>query len=208
MAGADLWSKIHAERKALAADLEALGDEQWTTISLCNNWTVRDVVAHMTATARMTSASFFGKMLGSGFSLPRVQAKDIAVEKGSSPADALARFKAELTSVKGPPGPAETMLGETFVHSEDIRRALGISHEYPRDGAMQVADFYKKSNLIIGTKKRIDGLGLKATDVDWSYGCGPEISGPIMSLVMAMTGRKAPLDDLSGEGVSILRSRP
>ena len=46
-----------------------------------------------------------------------------------------------------------------------------------------------------------------ATDAEWSHGTGPEVSGPILSLVMAMTGRKAPLDDLTGDGVATLRSR-
>ncbi|HEX9546882.1 MAG TPA: hypothetical protein VF942_06065 [Acidimicrobiales bacterium] len=70
-----------------------------------------------------------------------------------------------------------------------------------------MATFYKGSNLIIGAKKRIAGLKLTATDVDWSTGDGPDASGPILSLVMAMTGRKAALGDLSGPGVETLRSR-
>jgi hypothetical protein len=73
---------------------------------------------------------------------------------------------------------------------------------------VEVADFFKKSNLIIGAKRRIDGLSLRATDVTWSHGSGPEVAGPILSLVMAMTGRKAALGDLSGEGVATLGSRP
>jgi hypothetical protein len=98
-------------------------------------------------------------------------------------------------------------LGETIVHSEDIRRRLGIKHDYPAEAVVRVADFFKGSNLLIGSKRRIDGLTLRATDAEWSHGTGPEVSGPILSLVMAMAGRKAALDDLSGEGVSTLRSR-
>jgi hypothetical protein len=51
------------------------------------------------------------------------------------------------------------------------------------------------------------GSAGRFTDAEWSHGTGPEVSGPILALVMAMTGRKAALDDLSGEGVSTLRSR-
>ena len=51
-------------------------------------------------------------------------------------------------------------------------------------------------------------LTLRATDADWSHGTGPEVKGPILSLVMAMTGRKAADDDLAGDGVATLRSRP
>jgi uncharacterized protein (TIGR03083 family) len=124
-----------------------------------------------------------------------------------TPADTLARFKSKIESSSHPPGPADTWLGETVVHSEDIRRPLGIKHEVPTDALTRVADFYKGSNLIIGAKKRIDGLTLRATDTGWSTGSGPEVSGPLLSLVMVMTGRKEALEDLSGEGVATLRNR-
>jgi uncharacterized protein (TIGR03083 family) len=205
---ADLMPAIQDERKALAADLEGLSDQQWATTSLCDGWTVQDVAAHMTATAKISPPQFFVKMIGSGFSLKRMQTKDIAVERGSSPAETLSRFKAEITSTKHPPGPNQTWLGEAVIHAEDIRRALGITHDYPIDDVVAVAEFYKGSNLIVGAKKRIAGLKLHATDVDWSTGDGPEVSGPILSLVMAMTGRKEVLGDLSGPGVETLRSRP
>ncbi len=204
----DIWPTIQAERKALASDLEALDQDQWAQTSLCTQWTVRDVVAHMTATAKITPPAFFGKMLISGFSLSTLQGKDIAVERGDSPADALARFEAIESSRKHPPGPADTWLGETIVHAEDIRRALGTGHEYPADAVVHVADFYKNSNLILGTKRRIEGLTLQATDTNWSHGTGPSVSGPMIALVMAMTGRKAVAGELSGDGVATLQARP
>ena len=71
----------------------------------------------------------------------------------------------------------------------------------------RAADFFKASNLLIGTKSRIGGLTLQATDVDWTTGHGPEVSGPILSLLMAMTGRRAALDDLSGDGLATLAER-
>ena len=207
MAKSDVWPAIHAERKALAADLDGLGEDAWATPSLCGEWTVRDVLAHMTGTARLTSGSFFPKLIGSGFSLGRLQAKAIGEERGASPADTLARFKQEVDSTTGPPGPTDTMLGETVVHAEDIRRPLGVKHPYPTDEVVRVADFYKNSNLILGTKRRIAGLSLQATDVDWRHGDGPTVSGPMTSLLLAMTGRKPALDDLTGDGVATLRTR-
>ena len=208
MAKATIWPVVHAERKALAADLAGIGDDRWAVSSLCSEWTVRDVVAHMTATAKISPASFFPKLIGSGFSLTRMQKKDIAANRGSSPAEALSLFESVITSEKGPPGPPETNLGETLVHSNDIRRALEIPHDYPTDAAVTVADFYKRSNLIIGGKRRVTGVTLKATDVEWTSGSGPEVSGPIMTIVMAMTGRKQVLDELAGDGVAVLRQRP
>jgi uncharacterized protein (TIGR03083 family) len=207
MLNGDVWDVIHAERKTLADDLATLTAAQWATPSLCGGWTVSDALAHMTATAKMTPPLFFGKLVTSGFSFTKLQSRDIAAEKGASTAETLARFAAEVNSSSHPPGPNDSWLGETLVHSEDIRRPLGIVHSYPSDAATQVANFYKGSNLLIGAKTRIAGVTLRATDADWQHGEGPEVSGPIMSLVMAMTGRKAPLDDLSGDGVATLASR-
>lgn len=207
MAKIDIWPTVQAERTSLAADLSGLSDERWDTPSLCDAWTVRDVLAHMTATAKITPASFFPKLMGSGFRLTRLQARDIAAERGATPGDTLRGFEGIVASRKGPPGPPLTMMGETLLHAEDIRRPLGISHQYPTESLVQVADFFKGSNLIIGTKRRIAGLSLQATDTSWSHGSGPEVSGPMLPLLQAMTGRKAALVDLQGAGVDILRRR-
>jgi len=203
----DIWPVIHAERKSLAGDLRPLTDEQWDTASLCDGWTVRDVLAHMTSAANLTPPVFFATLIGSGFNFEKLQAKGIAARRGASPAETLAGFEKVETSVKHPPGPTDTWLGEAIVHSQDIRRPLGIEHQYPTEAVVRVADFYKGSNVLIGSKNRIADLTLRATDTDWSYGAGPEVSGPILSLVMAMTGRKAAIDDLTGDGVATLRSR-
>jgi uncharacterized protein (TIGR03083 family) len=207
MGSADIWPAVHAERRALATDLRQLSSEDWATPSLCANWTVRDVLAHMTSAAKLPPAGFVARLIGSGFSFDKLQEKGVAAQRGDSPADTLANFESVLTSVKHPPGPNQTWLGETIVHSEDIRRALGIQHKYPTDAVVTVADFYKGSNLLIGSKNRIAGLTLRASDADWSHGTGPEVSGPILSLVLAMTGRKVADDDLTGDGVAALRSR-
>jgi uncharacterized protein (TIGR03083 family) len=208
MATFDNWAVVKTERQALADDLGSLDDKDWATPSLCDDWTVHDVLAHMTATAQITPGAFFSKLIGSGFSLKKMQAKDIAVERGSSGADTLARFRSNVSSTKSPLGPKDTWLGETIIHSEDIRRPLGIQRDYPTDAVARVADFYPGSNLLIWAKRRIAGLQLTASDTSWTHGQGPRVSGPILALLMAMTGRKAGLVDLEGDGVETLRARP
>ena len=209
MADIDIWPVVHDERAALAADLTSasLGEEQWSGPSQCEGWSVRDVLAHMSATANMTPGKFFPKMIASGFSFDKVQDKGIAAERGASGAETLSRFQAVIGSEKKPPGPKDTVLGETIIHADDIRRSLGLQQTYPDDALVEVADFYKGSNLIIGTKRRIDGLALRATDTGWSYGAGPEVSGPMLPLLLAMAGRKGVLNELSGDGVETLRQR-
>jgi uncharacterized protein (TIGR03083 family) len=161
----------------------------------------------MTATAAMTPPSFFANLIGSGFRFGAMQAKAIAKQNEGTPADTLGRFKAQVDASTHPPGPIDSWLGETIVHAEDIRRPLGITHTYPVDEMTRIAAFYLSSNLLIGGKRRAAGLTLRATDADWSAGSGPDVSGPATSLVLAITGRPAALDDLSGEGLAELRQR-
>lgn len=207
MADASPWPLIHAEREALAADLASLDDAGWATRSLCGEWSVREVLGHMTATAKMTPPKFFAKLAGSGFRFSAMADKDVRLETAGTPAEGLAEFRRLATATSHPPGPVDTWLGESIVHSEDIRRPLGITRDYPIAAVIRVADFYKGSNVLIGAKKRITGLSLRATDAEWATGSGPEVTGPALSLVMAMTGRAAALDDLSGDGLATLRSR-
>jgi len=72
-----------------------------------------------------------------------------------------------------------------------------------------VADSWKNSNLLIGSETGgSPGCGLRATDTEWVHGDGPEVSGPLLSLILAMTGRKDVHPDLTGEGVAELARRP
>jgi uncharacterized protein (TIGR03083 family) len=201
------WPTIHAERAALADDLTGLDPVQWATPSLCEGWTVHQVLAHQVATAKMTPPKFFIKFAGSGFSFAKFAEKEIAVEAAGGPAATLAEFRRVQTSTTSPPGPKDSWLGEALVHAEDIRRPLSIVHSYPLSWVTRAIAFYGKSNAIIGAKKRVAGVTLKATDVDYSHGSGPVVEGPAMSLLMAACGRKAALADLAGPGVEVLRSR-
>ena len=207
MATTTPWPLIHAEREALAADLAPLTDEQWATASLCTGWTVRDVLGHMTATAKMTPPKFFAAFAAAGFRFNTMTAKGVAAEATPAPAAGLANFREHLKDTTHPPGPVESMLGEAVIHAEDMRRPLGITREYPPEALVRVAEFFHGSNLIVGAKQRIAGLTLRATDTGWCAGTGPEVAGPHLSLVMALTGRSAALTDLSGDGLATLRSR-
>ena len=207
MASDSPWQTIHSERGALADDLATLTDAQWATPSLCRPWTVHEVLGHMTVTAKMTPPRFFLKLASSGFRFHAMSAREVAAETSGTPSQTLAEFRSHINDSTAPPGPVDTWLGETLVHAEDIRRPLGIAHDYPMDALVKVADFYRKSNLLIGAKNRAAGVTLRATDADWSAGTGPEVSGPLLSLVLAMTGRPAALSDLSGQGLSELSAR-
>jgi len=204
----DTWDMIHTERAGLADELAALPADAWDRPSLLPGWKVRDVVAHMIATARMTPPKFFAGMAGAGFRFNTFSEKNIAkVESGRTDVDLVAEFRAAVNARTAPPGPTVSWLGETVVHGNDVFRALGGYREHPVEHVTTVAEFYSGSNLLIGAKNRIESVTLAATDTDWRHGTGPEVNGTTIALVMAMTGRSVALDDLSGPGVEVLRSR-
>jgi len=202
-----IWPTIHAERKALANDLADLTTEQWATQSLCSEWNVHEVLAHQVSAAKMTPPKFFAKLAAAGFNFNKYAAKQVATESAGGPAATLAAFRAVEPRETAPPGPKDTWLGEAFVHGEDIRRPLGITRSYPLPQVTRAIALYARSNVIIHGKTRVAGLTLKATDTDFSVGSGPLVQGPAISLLLATSGRKSALDDLSGPGVETLRQR-
>lgn len=202
-----LWKQIHDEREALLADLENLSDEQWQTQSLCEDWTVQQLVAHMVGTATSTKFGFLKGMAKHKGNFDAMLNEAITQYGSGTPAQTLEAYRETMHSRSAPPGPVQSWLGEALVHAEDIRRPLGIERVYPADSLREMADFYKGSNLVIGAKKRIEGVHLMATDQKWDHGKGEIVEGPLLAIIMTMTGRKEFLDDLTGEGMLTYRAR-
>src|SRR3974390_2707136 len=182
------WEMTAAERASLVDALAALPAEDWDKPTWCTGWSVRDVAGHICAAACETKAGFFGHLASAGFKFNRFTEQGVPrMTAGKSDAEIVETLRAHTDTRNSPPGPAPTWLGEAVIHGEDIFRALGQRREHPVEHVAAVADFYKGSNLVVGAKKRIAGLTLQATDADWRTGSGPAVSGPLLSLVMAMT---------------------
>lgn len=204
---ADVMSMVHAERKSLADFLGGLLPEQWSAKTTCEQWTVQDLVGHLVAAAHITAPHFFGGLVKTGFSFNRFVDGDLKQYAAGTPADVLERFRGIISSTRKPPGPTYVALGEVMVHGEEIRRSQGVKGEHPAEHVVTLAEMYKKTGPPLRAKKRVVGLKLRATDVDWSTGEGPEVAGPGMSLILAMVGRTSALEDCTGDGVETLRAR-
>ncbi|MGX5654918.1 maleylpyruvate isomerase family mycothiol-dependent enzyme [Geodermatophilus nigrescens] len=175
----DHWPLIHAERRALAADLRGLDEDRWDTPSLCGGLTVREVLAHLTAGARLGGFRWLAGVLRGRIDPDRQVAVRLREHLGSCGADTLARFERVVASTTAPPLPRIALLGEVVVHGADVRRPLGLPGAPPIDVLTRPV----------------------------AAGAGPLVRGPTLALVMATAGRAAFLDDLSGDGVEVLRAR-
>ncbi|MER7077579.1 TIGR03083 family protein [Saccharopolyspora kobensis] len=204
---AGLWELVHEEREALAADLSGLSEEQWSTPSLCEGLTVREVLAHITAAASLNPVQWLAGVIRCRFDFDKQVAMRLAEHLGADGAETLDRFRRVITSRTKPPLPVVAMLGEVIVHGEDVRRPLGIRRDYPISTLTQLAEYYRSSDLVVPAKGRIGGLRLAANDGPFETGAGQPASGTTLALIMAMVGRTAYCDDLEGDGVAVLRSR-
>ncbi len=203
----DTWTLIHHDRAALADAFDAIAPEKWSTPSWCEAWSVLDVAGHVVAAAEQTFPNFYRELFGAGLNFDRFADRGAKKNAAAGPAELARRLRARTTTTNHPPAPVMAMLGEIVVHGQDIRRPLGISYQSPPEALLAVADNWKNSNLLIGAKRRIAGVRLRATDAQWSHGDGPEVAGPLQSLVLAMVGRKGAHADLAGDGVALLASR-
>jgi uncharacterized protein (TIGR03083 family) len=201
------WDMIHAERAAVADMLADLSAEQWRQPSLCAGWTVGLMAGHILNGAEQTPGNFMKGMLRNGLRFNRFMDRATRARAGLSQDEIVAGLRRRTTTTNRPPAPVVTMLGEIVVHGEDIRHPLGLTRDVP-DGALnECLDMYTKANFPVGGKKRIHGLRLVAKDTDWTHGEGPEVVGPAGSLLLAMTGRAAGFDALSGDGADVMRQR-
>ncbi|WP_227984983.1 maleylpyruvate isomerase family mycothiol-dependent enzyme [Nocardia spumae] len=198
----------HTERAALADDLAELDDAQWAQRSLCGQWTVEEVVAHLTAAASTSRLRWLRSVLAARFDFDEHNARRLTEHRGATPAETLVRFRSIIGSTTSASSRhTAAWLGEVIVHAQDIRRPLGLAGAPALAAVTEVARFYAERNFAVASRTAIDGLRLEATDGPFTAGAGTEVRGTTLALTMAMAGRAVYCDDLTGPGVPTLRGR-
>jgi uncharacterized protein (TIGR03083 family) len=193
----------------LADRLSELEPAQWDAPSLCAGWRIRDVLAHVVAGAEgaFGVGAIVGGMARHGFNFNRWVAAD-GRARGQEPEVILAALRSAASGrTPAPAGQSVNGLMHVVIHGQDICRPLAITRELPASHVVPVADLVAADRFRFGATKRIAGLALRATDMDWSHGRGPEVAGTGEALVMMMAGRAVALRDLSGAGMSTLLAR-
>lgn len=202
----DIWPLVHSEREALIRDLAQLTDEQWTTPSLCEGWSVHDVAAHLVDNAKATGLGLVWAMARARFDFDRQNDQGMRRERGDSPHETLGRLREVAGRTTGPPVSLDSRLVEEVLHGEDIRRPLGVRHDYEPEAVARSLAHQARTSVAMGGGKQVAAkVGLRATDADIAIGEGPEVTGPAVSLLMVISGRAVALADLDGPGVAALR---
>jgi uncharacterized protein (TIGR03083 family) len=202
-----MWSLIHTERARLCDTLASFSPEQWEHFTLCKGWNVHSVAGHVLAGAEQTTGGFLTRLAASGFRFNVMTQNDVVRNAKLSPGELVTRLRATVTTTNHPPAPISAMLGEVVAHAEDICRPLGVNSGVADEALIATLQAFVNTGFPLGSKKRVAGLTISPNDLAWSHGSGPKVEGPGKALVLAMVGRTAVLEDLSGDGVAELTRR-
>lgn len=201
----DVWPVVHAERRSLLDDLEDVRSDSWSTPSLCPGWDVHDVLAHLVDDAKTTRLGFVRNLVAARFDFDRCNAAGVSREKCDDPALTRERFSEVLDRTTSAPAPRATRLVEVFVHGEDIRRPLGIAHDYPVDAVLTALQHQLRTTTGQGGgKERAQGLMLIPTDGSLHLGEGEEVRGSTIALLLAVSGRPTRAGEIAGPGAERL----
>jgi uncharacterized protein (TIGR03083 family) len=188
------WEHVAEERRSLAATLAGLTPAQWEQPSLCTQWRVRDVAAHVAMTPA-GEPSTWGIVTG----LLRARGnlwnfgRDVAVAWAARPTDEIVGVLATRADSRSMPvvTNAQNMLLDVLVHGQDIAVPLGIHRPVPTAAGITALQRIWGMGWPFHARKRLAGVTLAATDADVSLGSGPRVQGSLAALLLLTTGRTA-----------------
>ena len=196
----NLMGLARAEREDLRDLLAGLGPEQWSAPSLCAGWSVKDVVAHMLSYEELGARQLAERFVRGRLSVDRVN--DIGLREYSTrtPAQLIELLDDHLDPAGLTAGMGGAIaLTDGMIHQQDIRRPLALPRTIPAERLVPALRTALFAPTLLGVV-RVRDVRLVATDIDWTFGRGPEVRGTGEALLMTVAGRRAAVADLSGPG--------
>ena len=188
----DLQSFVAPTYHGLADLLASAPVETWDAPSLCANWQVRHVIAHMTMPVRFTPEQFGAEMAAAGGDFTALS-DTVAARDASLPlAEHVDALRSPLLCAWQPPGGgAAGAISHAVIHSLDVTIALDLPAVAPKDAVIAVLDQLTAAN---GAWFGVDlsGVRLEAADTDWTWGNGDAVRADSGLLVALLSGRTLP----------------
>ncbi|SNY28152.1 maleylpyruvate isomerase family mycothiol-dependent enzyme [Paractinoplanes atraurantiacus] len=185
------WTVITEQRLVLADLLDGLTAAEWESPSLCAGWRIRDVAAHVaTAPQPPGMAVMLGAAVRGRGSFNRVN-HDMAVRHAARPpGEIVAELRRHASSRRLPAVTNyRNIVPDVLAHSQDVAIPLGRDLPMPVAAARAAAERVWTMGWPFWARRRLRGVRLTATDIDWSVGAGEPVTGPIAALVLLLTGR-------------------
>jgi uncharacterized protein (TIGR03083 family) len=201
----DLQPLVAGTYLALAELLDAMPVERWDVASLCDGWRVREVVAHLTMPARYSEDAFMAELREDDFDFTRLSNRIAGRDAALPTSELLANLRDDALHRWTPPGGGDHgALNHVVIHSLDVTIPLGASRCASDTATRIVLDDLTEGGGHAHFGTDIRGRSLHATDIGWSYGSGPQLSGPAGELAAQISGRTVPSGQLRGETLARL----
>jgi uncharacterized protein (TIGR03083 family) len=200
---------VVAERRHMADLFAGLTGEQLTRQSLCDAWTMHEVAAHLATYLRFGQLKILACMLAYAGNFAPGNQKLAQWYARRSTADLVELLRRNAESRAAPPRSGyDPVLADLVLHDLDVRIPLGITRDIPEDRlAVTFHHLSTAPSPGYAVGARLRDLRFETTDTGWTTGAGPVVRGPADAVVMAMSGRTAAWDGLTGDGVELLRQR-
>ncbi|MFT4398415.1 maleylpyruvate isomerase family mycothiol-dependent enzyme [Gordonia lacunae] len=193
--------QYHQLADAVQAQSPTIADRE----TLCEGWTVRNVIAHLTMAARYDGQAFQAELAATDHDFQTL-IDTIARRDGNLPLEQLlGELRSDTMARWAPPaGGAIGALTHVVIHACDITAAVGLPRTSDDTATSVVLD-----ELSTGTENPFGiptaGLRLVATDLDWSTGTGTGtgtdtgtvVEADAADLVLALAGRTRPGVDIA-----------
>ncbi|MFX0577607.1 maleylpyruvate isomerase family mycothiol-dependent enzyme [Nocardia nepalensis] len=200
MTDTEVRKAIEAERGELADLLAGLDGGQWDAPTLCAGWRVREVVAHMTMPFRLSTPRFALEMLRAGGNFNKMADKRARADAAVLSAEELvAAVRDNVNHPWKPPGGGFAgALSHDVIHGMDITVALGLDRVVPADRMRLVLGALSPRSVnFFGVD--LDGIELRADDLDFTYGSGSVLAGSAQDLLLVLCGRRLRAGRLRGD---------
>ena len=192
---------IAAQRAELAEVLAGLPGPSWDEPTLCAGWRIREVVAHITMPFRYSRGRFALELAKSrgrfNEMADRVAQRDAAA---MSPAELAGAVSSNAGHPWKPPGGGFAgALAHDLIHGLDIMVPLGLAKPIPEERLRLVlpGSLADRSVKFFGVD--LDGIELRAQDMDWTLGSGTPLTGAAADLLLVLCGRTLPAGRLAGQ---------
>lgn len=204
----DTFEEIAEERRTLADQVAELTTHQQMTQSLCQAWSIHDVLAHLIMPMQVGMPRFVLAMLLAGGKFDRANERLTRQQARRPFAEIVEVLRQQADNRFTPPGEgAVAPLTDILVHSLDIRWPLSLPYDIPSERAIKALDALMEAPSAAVPKGLLRELRFEASDVDWAHGTGPTVHGRTDALLLAITGRPVALEALRGEGLATLKGR-
>lgn len=195
----DIRTAVAGERADLAVLLDELPEAEWDRPTLCEGWRVRELVAHIVMPYRLSTPGFLLGMVRAGGKFDRFADRHArSAAAALSPGELTETLRQNVDHPWKPPGGGDQgALSHDVIHGLDLTVALGIDRQVPAERMRFILDDMNPRQVkYFGVD--LTGIRLQATDLDWSYGAGEELTGTAQDLLLVLCDRTLPPDHLSG----------